>query len=245
MDIHATDTVGSIVKQDIRAAKIFNNHNLEFCCDGAKPLELICKESNVSLDDVIRELRELEEGGDVGSPDFDSMELDDLTLYIENEHHKYTADSVSFIKLGLERLVRVHSITHPEVVGVKRIFDDMAGHLTVHMKKEELMLFPFVRKLARFGGEAMKRSVFETVAEPIRAMRSDHDHEGEKLRELERLTDNFKIPKDGCETFSATYSAIKELKMDLHVHIHLENNILFPKAIALESNHRQRLSGER
>jgi regulator of cell morphogenesis and NO signaling len=131
------------------------------------------------------------------------------------------------------------------VVVVKRIFDDMAGHLTVHMKKEELMLFPFVRKLARFGGEAMKRTAFETVAEPIRAMMNDHDHEGKKLSELARLTDNFKVPKDGCETFSATYSALEELKTDLHVHIHLENNILFPKAITLESNHKKRLSPER
>lgn len=240
-----SDTVGSIVKQDIRAAKIFNNYNLDFCCDGDKTLELICKESNVSLGDVMRELRELEEGGRVDSPDFDSMKLDDLTLYIENVHHRYTADSVSFIKLGLEKLVRVHSVSHPEVVVVKRIFDDMAGHLTVHMKKEELMLFPFVRKLARFGEEAIKRTAFETVTEPIRAMMSDHDHEGEKLRELERLTDNFKVPNDGCETFSATYSALEELKMDLHVHIHLENNILFPKAITLESNYKKKLSRER
>ena len=156
MNIQMSDTVGSIVKQDIRAAKIFNNYNLDFCCDGDKTLELICKESNVSLGDVMRELRELEEGGRVDSPDFDSMKLDDLTLYIENVHHRYTADSVSFIKMGLEKLVRVHSVSHPEVVVVKRIFDDMAGHLTVHMKKEELMLFPFVRKLARFGEEAMR-----------------------------------------------------------------------------------------
>lgn len=238
MNIQATDSVGSIVVQDVRAAKIFSNHDLDFCCGGDKTLERVCRESNVSVDDVMKELEELEEAGCIDSPDFAAMKLDDLTLYIENVHHRYTNDSISFIKLGLERLVRVHSVPHPEVAVVKDIFEDMAGHLTVHMKKEELVLFPFIRKLARFGDEALKRTIFESVTEPIQAMMSDHDHEGDKLRELERLTENFTIPKDGCGTFSATYAALKELKSDLHLHIHIENNILFPKAITLEHIHK-------
>lgn len=139
MNIQATDSVGSIVVQDVRAAKILSNYDLDFCCGGDKTLERVCRESNVSLADVMRELKALEGAGYIDSPDFAAMKLDDLTLYIENVHHRYTADSISFIKLGLERLVRVHSIQHPEVIVVKRIFDDMAGHLTVHMKKEELV----------------------------------------------------------------------------------------------------------
>ena len=166
------------------------------------------------------------------------MRLDDLTHYIENFHHKYTSESILFIKTHITKLILVHGNNYPDLEHIKMLFEDISDHLTIHMKREELMLFPYIQKIVRVGKDAVGRAVFGAVEKPISALMDDHEMEGERFRRLQNLTNHYTVPPDACNTFKATYAAMKELETDLHIHIHLENNILFPKAVALENEFR-------
>jgi regulator of cell morphogenesis and NO signaling len=238
MDIKILDTVGSIVTQNIGAAKILDRYGIDFCCGGSKTLVDACQEKNIRIDDLLEELTSMKQNNNELSPNFDAMKLDDLTHYIENFHHKYTSESILFINAHMNKLILAHGINHPDLEHIKMIFDDISDHLTIHMKREELMLFPYIQKIVRVGKDAVGRSVFGEVEKPISGLMDDHEVEGERFRRLQNLTNYYTVPPDGCNTFKATYAAMKELETDLHIHIHLENNILFPKALALEKEYK-------
>ena len=138
----------------------------------------------------------------------------------------------------MNKLLLVHGNNHSNLEQIKMLFDDISEHLTIHMKKEELMVFPYIKKLLRVGKDAAGRAVFGSSEKPIAALIDDHEVEGERFRRLQNLTNQYTVPEDACNTFKATYAAMKELETDLHIHIHLENNILFPKALALENEYR-------
>ena len=238
MDIKTSDSVGSIVTQNINTAKVLDRYGIDFCCRGSKTLAEACQEKNIRIDNLLEELTSIRRNENEPSPDFDAMRLDDLTHYIENFHHKYTSESILSIKTQLNKLILVHGTNHPDLELIKVLFDDISDHLTIHMKREELMLFPYIQKIVRVGKDAVGRAVFGTVEKPISALMDDHEVEGERFRRLQDLTQGYTVPPDGCNTFKATYVAMKELETDLHIHIHLENNILFPKALALENDYR-------
>lgn len=151
------------------------------------------------------------------------------------KHHRFVETKIQEILPYLDKITRVHGGHHPELEEVNQLFKESAGELTKHMKKEELILFPFIRKMvkAQQSGEAAQ-APFGTVQNPISAMMQEHDTEGERFRQIAELTHNYTTPEDGCNTYNVTLSLLKEFEEDLHLHIHLENNILFPKAIALE-----------
>ena len=238
MDIKIFDTVGSVVALNINAAKILDRYGIDFCCRGNKTLAEACQEKNIRIDDLVEELTNLKRNDNEPSPDFNAMRLDYLSHYIKNFHHKYTSESILFIKTQISKLILVHGKTHPDLELIKMLFDDISDHLTVHMKREELMLFPYIQKIVRVGKDAVGRAVFGAVEKPISALMDDHEVEGERFRRLQNLTSHYTAPPDACNTFKATYAAMKELETDLHIHIHLENNILFPKALALENEYR-------
>src|SRR5688500_15765552 len=163
MDIKIMETVGSIVTQNIATAKIFDRYGIDFCCGGSKTLIEACGEKNIVIDDLIKELASMTQNVNEQSQDFTAMRLDDLTHYIEDFHHKYTSESISFVKTNINKLILVHGINHPELNLIKRIFEDMSGHLTIHMKREELMLFPYIRKMVRVGKDGVGSTVFVAV----------------------------------------------------------------------------------
>ena len=237
MDIKISDSVGRIVTQNIGAAKILDRYGIDFCCRGSKSLVEACQEKNIKVDDLLAELTSIKQNDKEPSPDFDAMRLDDLTHYIKNFHHKYTSESILFIKTHMSKLILVHGNNHPDLDLIKMLIDDISDHLTVHMMREELMLFPYIQKIVRVGKDAAGRAVFGPVEKPISALMDDHEVEGERFRRLQDLTNHYTAPPDACNTFKATYAAMKELETDLHIHIHLENNILFPKALALEKEY--------
>lgn len=236
-----SDTLGFIVAENALAARVLQRYGMDFCCGGGKTLEEACREKGVSAAEVIREIQASKRTAANDGTDAARMKLDDLTRYIEKVHHRYTEDSTQLISRNLERLETVHGERHPELNEIKTIFAEMTGHLAVHMKKEELMLFPYIRKLVNMGKDALGKSVFGSVASPVAAMMNDHDHEGERLQALARLTDNYRVPADGCNTYKATYAAMQELEADLHMHIHLENNVLFPGAVEMENGYKEQL----
>lgn len=234
-----SDTIGAIVAENARAALVFDRYNLDYCCGGGKTLDEACRQKGISVEAVIEELKELGKTAGTSAENVAEMKLDDLTRHIEKVHHRYTEDTMVLVRKNLERLEQVHGARHPELTAIHALFADMAGHLAVHMKKEELVLFPYIRKLVNTGKEAAGKAIFGSVASPIEAMMNDHAHEGERLAELAKLTDHYNAPPDGCNTYKATYAAMRELEADLHMHIHLENNVLFPRAIELENSFKE------
>ena len=168
--------------------------------------------------------------------DYKSWPLDLLVEYIEKKHHRYVEEKIPVLRQFLDKLGRVHGERHPELFKINELFTASAGELASHMKKEELILFPFVKKMvkAKLENGAIQSPQFGTVENPITMMMVEHDNEGQRFRDIAELTDNYNPPADACNTYKVTYAMLDEFEKDLHLHIHLENNILFPEAIKLE-----------
>ena len=162
--------------------------------------------------------------------------MDELIDHIETKHHGYVEAKIPVIKEYLDKIESVHGEAHPELSKINAVFKNATKQLVTHMKKEELILFPYIKKLSKAKREAIKISTpsFGTIKNPISKMDEEHDFEGEAFREIAALSNNYSIPSDGCNTYRVAYSLLKEFDEDLHLHIHKENNILFQKAIALE-----------
>jgi len=168
--------------------------------------------------------------------DFQSWPLDLLADYIEKKHHRYIEQRSPEIKAYLDKLCKVHGNNHPELFKINELFSEGAGELAQHMKKEELMLFPKIKGLVKLveknDSEANKKP--GSVSTIVQAMIAEHENEGVRFKQIAQLTDNYSVPADGCSTYNVTFSLLKEFEEDLYMHIHLENNILFPGTIELE-----------
>ena len=228
--------IGQFVAEDYRTAAIFSKYKIDFCCNGGRTINEACKkkgiDSNVLLDELHSVLNE--KRGE--SIDYKSWPLDLLIDYIEKKHHRYVEEKIPVLRQFLDKLCRVHGERHPELFKINELFTASAGELASHMKKEELILFPFVKKMvkAKLNEGAVQSPQFGTVENPISLMMQEHDNEGERFREIAKLTNDYNPPADACNTYKVTFAMLDEFEKDLHLHIHLENNILFPKAIKLE-----------
>ncbi len=237
MNITHETIVGELVADDYRTASVFKRHGVDFCCNGNKTIADACSQKAIESDGLIRELEEAVRKADGSVTDYKSWPLDLLADYIEKKHHRYVDARLLEITPFLEKIVRVHGDRHPELAEVEELFKASAGELTVHMKKEEFMLFPYIRKMVKAKSEGTPvQAPFGTVQNPIQAMMDDHDGEGERFRRIAELTRDYTPPADACSTYRVTLSMLKEFEDDLHLHIHLENNILFPGAVHLEES---------
>ncbi len=237
MSITKETIIGELVAKDYRTASIFKKNNIDFCCNGNRTIENACLQKKLDADKMVDELNRLANQNAQATNDYNSWPLDLLADYIEKKHHRYVEAKIPEILPFLEKVVRVHGDNHPELTEVERLFKESAGELTAHMKKEELILFPFIRKMvnAEHTGAEVS-SPFGTVENPIKAMMAEHENEGERFREIAELTNGYTPPADACNTYRVTFGLIQEFENDLHLHIHLENNILFPKSIILEDS---------
>jgi regulator of cell morphogenesis and NO signaling len=247
METIETLTLGEIVKKNYKAADIFEEFSLDFCCNGDRMIDEACTARGVDpslVKDRLRELSTEERNSDV--VDFDTWPLHRLIDHIVNRHHKYVEELTPRIKAYLDRISKVHGSRHPELYDVREIFAEVGGELAVHMKKEELMLFPFIKKLerAKENNEPASSPLFSSILSPVAMMKADNAEEGEKLARIAALTNNYTPPPDACGTYEVTFDLLKEFEKDLHRHIHLENNILFPKSIAAEESLRSWRRGQ-
>lgn len=235
MDLSKETIIGQIVADNYRSATIFKNHGIDFCCNGNRSIEDVCAQHNLSADQLIKELESTVSAGSTANIDYNSWPLDLLADYVEKKHHRYVEARSQEILPYLEKIVRVHGERHPELAEVEQLFKESVGELAMHMKKEELVLFPHIRKMvaAQNSGTSLE-AAFGTVRNPISMMMHEHDAEGERFRKIAALTNNYTPPADACNTYNITFSFLKEFEDDLHLHIHLENNILFPKSIQME-----------
>ena len=236
MTIQEDQIIGELVANDYRTASVFKKHNIDFCCQGNRTINDACEAKNIDGKLVVVDLNELLNSKTDSALDYQSWPLDLLAEYIEKKHHRYVEQKTTEIKPYLEKICRVHGGRHPELHEISEHFNATAGELAMHMKKEELMVFPFIRKMvkAKEAGTKVAMPNFESIQFPIQAMMDEHTNEGERFRLIDELSNNYTPPEDACNTYRVTFALLKEFEQDLHLHIHLENNILFPKAIELE-----------
>jgi regulator of cell morphogenesis and NO signaling len=229
--INTKRKIADIVNNNLKAADVFEKYNIDFCCGGQVSIEEACREKGINQQQLVSEL-EQQNGNDDGAAYIRQLDAAQLCDHIEAHHHAYITESIPILQQYLEKVCSVHGDNHPEVHKIRQLFDESAGALTQHMKKEELILFPFIRKLeaARQHGDTPEKPQFGHVKHPITMMREEHDTEGARFEEIALLSEGYNPPPDACNTFMGLYNKLEEFEKDLHRHIHLENNILFPNA---------------
>ena len=230
-------TLSEIVTKNFKASKVFEKYELDFCCKGNKNFIEACNEKGVDSEIVYEELLETEETSTDSDMRFNNWELDFLVDYIVSNHHNYIRESVPIISAHAEKVVNAHGKNHFELTKISEIFTSLSRELSQHLMKEEQILFPYIKNLSKIKTSNSKFELpyFSTIANPIRMMEAEHVSAGTEMNEIRRLSKNYLIPQDACNTFQVFYKELKEFEEDLHKHVYLENSILFPKSIELEN----------
>jgi regulator of cell morphogenesis and NO signaling len=229
-------TIGEYVANDFRTAAVFSKYGIDFCCKGNRTIDEACEKKDINPDQLLELLNTVLTSKNDNNIDFKTWPLDLLADYIEKTHHRYVEEKTQTLLPFLDKLCKVHGANHPELFEINDLFMGCAGELAQHMKKEELMLFPFIKKMAKaaLSEEKIAKPQFGTVQNPIAMMMAEHETEGDRFVKIAALTNNYTPPADACNTFRVTYAMLADFEQDLHKHIHLENNILFPSALLLE-----------
>ncbi|HRX85094.1 MAG TPA: iron-sulfur cluster repair di-iron protein [Phycisphaerae bacterium] len=230
----ASRTVGELVAEMPARARIFEAHRIDYCCGGKIPLADACTAKSVDLQQVLAQLEACTPRGDApDAADWTQRSLGELVDDIVTTHHEYLRSDLPRLGAMVEKVARVHGERHAELAEVLDVFRALQQELLAHMQKEEMILFPIVKRIEATGQVTANHC--GSVANPIRVMEDEHDFAGRALEALRRLTNDYTPPEDGCNTFRVMLDGLAELERDLHTHIHKENNILFPRAIALEA----------
>ncbi|MDH5380181.1 MAG: iron-sulfur cluster repair di-iron protein [Cyclobacteriaceae bacterium] len=236
MGITKENIIAELVANDYRTATVFKKYNIDFCCNGNRTLNEACEKKRIDVAKVINDLGEVAQQQADDGTDYKSWPIDLLVDYIEKKHHRYVTNKIEEIKPFLSKVVKVHGEHHPELETINDLFLASSEDLLAHMQKEEVVLFPFIRKMveAKEQGKKLENPHFGTVENPVSMMKVEHETEGDRFAKIASLSNNYTPPADACTTYRVTFSMLKEFEDDLHKHIHLENNIVFPKAMAME-----------
>jgi regulator of cell morphogenesis and NO signaling len=228
-------TVRELALEIPAATRVFERLHIDYCCGGNRTLEEACRTAGVSVERVMEALEGEKAGGAVAR-EWAREPLGELVAHIQGTHHVYTREAIARIPRLIEKVVAAHGARHPELGRIATVFDGLAQELAMHMMKEEMVLVPHVVRMeeASLAGEPALPPPFGTVRNPVRMMEHEHDSAGAALRELRSLSSDYSAPADGCLTYRTLYGAMAEFEADLHQHIHLENNVLFPRAVELE-----------
>lgn len=222
-------TVGEIVTNDFRAAEIFKKSGIDFCCGGKKSLDQACKEKNLEPSVVASQLRKLSSEKQEAYK-FNEWNLDFLCDYIVNIHHKYVLRNLPNLVFYTRKIADVHGQNHPELREVANLFGKINQELLEHLRHEEEVLFPAIKALMDTPDADEKRQIIQSE---ITRMFGEHDFAGGAMDDINTITSGYALPIDACNTYRVTFQLLHQFEDDLHVHVHLENNILFPKALKL------------
>lgn len=237
MEFLKTKKVADLVTENIKTADVFKKYGIDFCCQGGISIQKAADKANIDCAQLEEELLKVE---NTTSPayDYNHWEIDFLTDHVINVHHKYVEGAIPVLIQYAEKVHKVHGHEHPELLGIKELFNGVAGDFAAHCKKEELILFPFIKRMikAEKEGAPMPASHFKSVDDPIKMMEVEHEEAGEVFRKIATLSNHYTPPEGACNTYRAFYAKLDEFEQDLHQHVHLENNILFPKSLKLEEN---------
>jgi regulator of cell morphogenesis and NO signaling len=228
-------TVREIAVEMPQATRVFEKFGIDYCCGGVKTLEQACAAANLPVGAVLDSL----ENTPAVAPerDWKTGELGALMEHIISTHHNSVKSEVPRLDALAAKVVSVHGKNHPELLETQKVFRGLGAEMFAHMMKEENILFPYIARMEQAiqSGRPAARPPFGSVGNPIHMMMMEHDSAGDALRQLRQLTSDYTPPADGCISYKTLYTAIDDFEKDLHQHIHLENNILFPRAIAMEN----------
>ena len=235
MEILEEQIIGELVAQNYKTASVFKKFKIDFCCNGNRNISEACERKKLDPSQLINELRNTIINVEQNI-DFNSWELDLLADYIEKTHHRYVLTKIEEIKPYLNKVTRVHGEHNPELKEIEILFNQSAQELSQHLQKEEMILFPFIRNMvnSKMEEKPLFFPHFGTVENPIAMMKHEHQNEGERFEKIAELSNQYTPPSHACNTYRVTFALLKEFEDNLHQHIHLENNILFPKAIKME-----------
>jgi len=230
-------TVREIAIENPATVRIFESLGIDYCCGGRRALGEACERAHVALPEVLEMISKA--GSQSGSPERDQWSdapLGDLIQHIVSRHHSFVRQEVPRLEALLEKVVKRHGDVHPELCSIQAFFSALGQELFAHMMKEEHILFPYLEKMeaAALGNEGFPVSCFGTIQLPIARMLADHDDAGELTAKIRALADGFQAPEGACPSYRGLYHGLEEFERDLHRHIHLENNILFPRAVEME-----------
>jgi len=224
--------IGEYVATDYRTSRVFEKYGIDFCCGGKVSLSATCKEKELDLKAILREIESVKNEPTERGQDYDSWELPFLSDYIINIHHAYLKRNTDQILAYVLKIEEVHGANHPELHQIAIIFTKIASDMAAHLTFEEAVFFPAIKKVAESvkTGGVPEREDIDTIMTALDKLSQEHDEIGDSVHEIRHLSMDYKIPGDACNTFTLTYQKLKEFEDDLHKHAHLENNILFAKA---------------
>tara|TARA_R110000868_G_scaffold144150_1_gene362911 strand:- start:33155 stop:34108 length:954 start_codon:yes stop_codon:yes gene_type:complete len=231
------ETLGALAVKDLRKAEIFKKYGLDFCCGGKKTVKEACAEKGLDVTKVEQELQETDKVPASRPMPYNEWDLGFLADYIVNTHHNYIRKNLPDIVTYAEKVMQVHSGEHPELIEINNLVKEVNSELNVHIEKEEKGLFPLVKILANKNKDSSSLKVISSkdFQHFITLHETEHELAGKEMEAIRKLSNNYALPEDACASYTLLYRMLDEFEEDLHLHIHLENNILFPKAIKLES----------
>jgi regulator of cell morphogenesis and NO signaling len=226
-------SLAQIVTGNHKTASVFEKYHLDFCCKGKRSLKEACAETNLDTDILLAELA----SANTTQPEEHqpgNMTLPELAAYITETHHSYVKKEMPLIVGYLQKVTAKHGVRHPELYKIFELFAAVKEEMELHMQKEEKILFPRINEMEKLIRENIATPVSTTfLSGPISMMEQEHDHAGNMLAEIRELSQNYTPPADACTTYKLSFAALQAFELDLHQHVHLENNILFPKALQL------------
>jgi regulator of cell morphogenesis and NO signaling len=240
MSVDLNKTVRDLAVENPAATRVFEKFGIDYCCGGGKSLREACQAANVVPDKLLDLLETAGQGKNTnGNKDWKSEPLSDLIDHIVATHHTYTREELDRLDPLLAKVCSVHGQRHPELLRIQQLFGGLSQELTMHMMKEEQVLFPYIHRMeeAVLERRTIIPPMFGTVQNPVQMMIHEHDSAGQALHEMREASAGYTPPKDACVSFQTLYRALDEFERDLHQHIHLENNILFPRAVEMEQKH--------
>ena len=231
----AEKTLGELAASSPAVARAFEKLGIDYCCNGRRTLDDACRSAGLAPDQVARAI-ESETAPAAAERDWTAEPLADLTAHIRATHHEFTRAEIARLGPLFQKVCSKHGENHPELKGMQSVFAGLAAELGTHLMKEEMVLFPYVVRMeeAVIEGSPFPPPPFGSVRNPIAMMAAEHDGAGDALRELRSASNNYTAPADACASFQALFQGLAAFEADLHQHIHLENNILFPRAIEME-----------
>jgi len=241
MSLTTAKTVRELALEFPNATRVFEKLGIDYCCGGNRSLEEACAAANLPVDEILDSLEMAEPASQAGQKEgnWQVEPLADVIAHINSTHHKYTREEIARLGPLFDKVCSVHGKNHPELPQVRTSFQGLAQELTLHMMKEERILFPYIVRMEEsvIQKEPVLPPPFGSVQNPVSMMMHEHDSAGNALRAMREASSGYVAPSDACVSYQTLYKALAEFEADLHQHIHLENNILFPRAIAMEQAH--------
>ncbi|HEY9141866.1 MAG TPA: iron-sulfur cluster repair di-iron protein [Bryobacteraceae bacterium] len=241
MSVTTEKTVRELALGNPTATRVFEKLGIDYCCGGGQTLEQACQAAHVSISQVAESLAAASQAASASAPDQDwqSEPLSELLAHIQSTHHVYTREEIARLGPLFDKVCSVHGKNHPELLRLREVFRGLAEELTTHLMKEEMVLFPYIVRMeeAVVAQEPVLPPPFGSVRNPVAMMMSEHDGAGSALRSMRQISNGYTAPPDACVSFQTLYQALAAFEADLHQHIHLENNVLFPRAIEMEQAH--------